>query len=291
MDMDKIRRIWFHRIGERGYFTMNRSTFPEISCAAGRKVLFVSDCHLRPEAPERQERLLALLEAEEERLDALVLLGDLFEFWLGYATVVPWFYLPVLSFVQRLRQRGVPVYFFAGNHDFRPGPFIERDLGVTVHDGPAFYRLGGKVVVLSHGDEVDRSPGYRLLRALLHAPGVQRLLLLVHPDRAWRLALTFSRLSHRRRASGCGPWRLGYHQDRLWRRLAEAGAEVVLSGHLHTPFERRFTWAGRQLHLLNTGDFVEHFTCVEYTPQGGFRLRRDDGGDYSSEGPRAGATS
>lgn len=223
-----------------------------------RKILFVSDAHLDPAEPERTERLIAALEAELP-FDRLVILGDLFEFWFGYRTVVFAGYLRLLAELDRLRRLGVALTYLAGNHDMVPGPIFTGQLGAEVHPGPTEIELGGRRVLLAHGDRINsRDYGYRLLCLLVRNRPAQALFRWVHPDLAWRIAMTTSGISRRHLAvkKEC--------PEDVYLRFMEArrraGYEIVIHGHSHRPGHRILELAAGRLEVLNPGDWLTSFT-------------------------------
>jgi UDP-2,3-diacylglucosamine pyrophosphatase LpxH len=127
-----------------------------------------------------------------------------------------------------LRARGGRVDYVVGNHDFRLGPRL-RSLCDHV-GGPLELELGGLRLLLAHGDEADRSWGYRLTRALLRSEAFDRSVLALGEARARSLLAHLAGASRHRPASP-GPL---VDAQRAWAapRL-RAGVQAVLMGHIH----------------------------------------------------------
>ncbi|MEA2063036.1 MAG: metallophosphoesterase, partial [Gemmatimonadota bacterium] len=108
----------------------------EASVPASAKVLFFSDAHLgsdeSPGSLEKVEQVLGFLEYARTEADVLVILGDLFDFYFEYKTVLPAHHIRVLTALGSLTRDGVACYYTAGNHDFWLGPQFSRWFGVTV---------------------------------------------------------------------------------------------------------------------------------------------------------------
>jgi UDP-2,3-diacylglucosamine hydrolase len=113
--------------------------------------LFVSDLHLDPERPEITGLFGRFLDGEARDADALYILGDLFEAWVGDDDPSP-----AGAFVaDRLRalvDSGVPVFFIRGNRDFLLGEEYARRAGMTILADPAVVMLHGEPTLILHGD-------------------------------------------------------------------------------------------------------------------------------------------
>ena len=133
----------------------------------------LSDAHLTGLGDPVQERVTTWLDGLEA--EHCYVLGDLFHFWWGFEDAVLEEYRPVLSALQRLRDRGIGLTCVRGNHDFCLGPFFTEVLGATVADSVQV-ELGGLRYLLVHGDQPDRTLGYRLTRRVLRGRAFDRLM-------------------------------------------------------------------------------------------------------------------
>jgi len=117
-----------------------RMTIAAQDAPPAHATLFISDVHLgagRAEADAaRAARLLAFLDTHAASAAALYVLGDLFDFWFDYRHAIPRQHVRVLARLGALVERGVPVTFFGGNHDFWAGPYLEQEFGVRAFDAP-----------------------------------------------------------------------------------------------------------------------------------------------------------
>lgn len=201
------------------------------------KDLFLADAHLVSPQDANYRRLLAFLQRERGTLRTLYLLGDIFEFWIGYRHAVFAPYVPLLDTLRTLRADGVQIVCVEGNHDFHLGPYFREVLGATILPDGGSVTIDGKRVWLGHGDLVNPADrGYRLLRRLLRSAPARHLLPLAHPDLAWWVAQRASRLSkttHNDKRQRWNPRQLLL--DHAATRFA-AGHEVVITGHFHSPF-------------------------------------------------------
>ena len=140
----------------------------------GERIIFIADSHLVSPNDENYKSLLSFLDGlRAESMSApghltLVILGDFFDFWVGYKNLVPGKYVPILSRLFDLSQNDVKIHYTEGNHDFFMGPFFADYVGATVHPEPWEIQTQGLKIYIAHGDRVnDKDYGYRFLRCLL----------------------------------------------------------------------------------------------------------------------------
>ena len=144
------------------------------------RAYFVSDLHLGEPDDARTRLFETLLDRIGDDADAthLVLLGDIFDMWLGDHDYFIDRYRRIVDKLERVRANGVDILYFEGNHDLHLGPFWSGRLGFDVHPGPAYLILGGKRVRLEHGDQMDPDDrGYIFLRWFLRTPPMRFLIL------------------------------------------------------------------------------------------------------------------
>jgi len=214
----------------------------------------VSDSDVHPGAvgPEGEARLLEFLATIQGQADSLYLLGDMFEFWFEYRTVIPKRGFGLLARLAELRRAGTALFFLKGNHDFWFQSFLQRELGAeSVHD-ELETTIDGKRVHLSHGDGLDRGAVPRLFRALMRNQVNGALYSLFHPDVGVGLARWVARRS---RELSARPYLLEDMARFAQAKLA-AGCDVVFMAHSHVPEERRF---GAGVYI-NVGDWIRSLT-------------------------------
>jgi len=209
----------------------------QIPIVPAMKDLFLADAHLINPADDNYRRLLALFQREEGQVRTLYLLGDIFEFWVGYEHVVFTPYVPILEALRRLHERGTRIVWVEGNHDFHLGPFVRDTLQATIIPEAATITLDDKRIFLCHGDLIDAGDrSYRLYRALLRSRFVGALVdLLVSPDRLWRFSRFLSARSKAKRRHRPRRDPRPLIIDHAQQRFAE-GCQVVITGHFHAPF-------------------------------------------------------
>jgi UDP-2,3-diacylglucosamine hydrolase len=237
-----------------------------------RKV-FISDAHLRNESDGNYRLLMDFLAGLPGNTDTLFILGDLFEFWIGYPRVPFRHYLPMLEQLRSIHEKGVKIIYFEGNHDFHMGPFFEETLEARVLRGPALMEIDGKQVYLCHGDQVNRSDhGYRLLRFILHNRLTRAIIPLVPPFVAAYIAERMGRASRKNH----GGRRIKWDYQSILREFAadrfREGCDAVIVGHFHLPLMEQ-TSNGSARTLLSLGDWISRFTYGEWS-NGEFSLKQ-----------------
>ena len=105
-----------------------------------KKTYFASDFHLgidaRTTSKEREQQLVRWLDMIRQDAEALYLVGDLFDFWFEYKTVVPKGYVRLLGKLAELRDQGIPIYFFTGNHDMWMFGYFEQEFDIPTYRTP-----------------------------------------------------------------------------------------------------------------------------------------------------------
>ena len=114
--------------------------------------LLISDLHLTEERPEANERFIALLEEKGRAADALYILGDFFEYWIGDDDLAEPFNAVIASLLKDLTRHGVPLYLMHGNRDFLIGEGFCAATGASLMQDPSVVDIAGVKTLLTHGD-------------------------------------------------------------------------------------------------------------------------------------------
>lgn len=131
---------------------------------------FVSDVHLDWKQEPRCRLFLDFLKKLEDKEDVthLFMVGDIFDLWVGDHHYLRQQYSQIISALVTLKDRGVEIHYFEGNHDLHLSRFWQKELGFAVHKGPEIFKLGPYQIRVEHGDEVDPDDrGYLFLRWFL----------------------------------------------------------------------------------------------------------------------------
>lgn len=245
---------------------------------AGKAIYFTSDHHFgipdRERSLQRELRFVRWLGQIAPDAHQLYIMGDLFDFWFEYRTVVPRGYALLFGALAEMVQNGIEVHYFRGNHDMWAFNYFEQELGFTMHRHPEFKTLGSKNFYLAHGDGLgpgDR--GYKLLKKVFASPVNQWLFRQLHPDFSFRTALYWSRRSRYANIAREGMEDArGCYLDEQWlkaERLPRHAAAVVeqnpdthflVFGHWHLPVHLTFG----QAHYYNIGDWISWFSYLRF---------------------------
>lgn len=135
--------------------------------------LFISDLHLSPTTPETTECFIRFMRQEAIQAEALYVLGDLFEFWVGDDDRSE-FANQIRSEFKTLTERGIPCYFTQGNRDFLIGQRFARQTGVKLLGDETVIDLYGRKAVVLHGDTLcTQDVKYLEYRKKVHQPWLQ----------------------------------------------------------------------------------------------------------------------
>ena len=241
----------------------------EIATSKDKKVYFASDQHLgAPKAEQsfvREKKFLAWLNEIKEDAAAIFLVGDLFDFWYEYKTVVPKGFVRVLGKLAEITDSGIPIYFFVGNHDLWMNDYFEKELNIPVYHKPEVFLINNKKVFIGHGDGLGPyDKGFKRLKKVLTFPLFQWLYRWLHPDLGMKLGQYMS-VKNRMISGDEDAKFLG--NDKEWlvqyckRKLESNHYDYFVFGHRHLPLEIQLQENSK---YVNLGDWIGHFTYAEF---------------------------
>lgn len=200
------------------------------------KHYFISDLHLgffeRKRDKVREDLFLGFLDTIKKDTHTLYLLGDIFDYWFEYKTVVPAYFYRTLSKISELVDSGVKIEYVMGNHDFGHHTFFKDEFGIEIHRSDFDTEIDGNKFYLSHGDgKSHNDKGYLLLKKLLRSNWANTLFRYLHPDFGIRLASGSSHKSRKHTDSKNYGDSDGI-KDFAIKKIKE-GFDYVLMGHKH----------------------------------------------------------
>ena len=231
----------------------------------GKKIYFSSDNHLgaptKEESFPREKKFVKWLDEVKEDAVAIFLLGDLFDFWFEYKTVVPKGFVRTLGKLAEIRDSGIPIYFFVGNHDLWMNDYFEKELNIpTYHDSKEFI-FNNKTFLIGHGDgKGPNDKGYKRMKKIFTNPFSKWLYRWLHPDIGMRLAQHLS--VKNKLISGVEDKKfLGENKEWLAayarRKLENKHYDYFIFGHRHLPMEIK---VGENSTYFNLGDWINYYT-------------------------------
>ena len=220
-------------------------------------MIVVADAHLGQVPAAVGSAFHAFLDEIPRPGDHLVLMGDLFDFWFEYQSVIPRKHFATVAKLQEIRARGIPITFVGGNHDRWGGSFFTRDLGIDFYGGEAEIDLNGHRAFLAHGDGLtEQHWSGKVMHRFTRHPLTIAVFRVLHPTIGFWIADLFSRhLADNtkdravldRAAAAQRLWAadfLGHHPD----------VRIVIMAHTHRPVVDRQA-DGRS--YLNPGAFLD----------------------------------
>jgi UDP-2,3-diacylglucosamine hydrolase len=234
----------------------------------GKNLYFASDFHLGAvgyaSSREREERIIRWLDMIKDDVAELFLMGDIFDFWFEYKTVVPKGYIRFLGKLAQLTDAGVKLYLFKGNHDMWMFDYFVQELGATIITNELEIERTGKKFYLHHGDGLG--PGdnfYKFLKNIFRSKFCQWLFARLHPNLGVGIANTWSKRS---RIAGAKDVKKIQHQQE-W--LEAYSLEVLKNrhfdyfvfGHRHLPLDIALPNNSR---YVNLGEWVNYNTYAVF---------------------------
>jgi UDP-2,3-diacylglucosamine hydrolase len=233
--------------------------------------LFISDLHLDAGHPEISRQFLAFLSGPAAQAEALYILGDLFEVWIGDDDPEP-AKRRIVEGLGTLTARGVPCYVMHGNRDFLLGERFCRETGCHLLEDPTIIELHGKRVLTMHGDALctdDHS--YQSLRAMVRDPGWQRMFLALSPEQRQVLA-DEARAGSKAHIEQAMSSIMDVNPGAVQAAMRGAGVNLLLHGHTHRPNVHRFELDGEPVARIVLGDWHEQGSVLIWD-DAGFELR------------------
>ena len=209
-----------------------------------KNIYFFSDLHLgfpnENESRKREKKLVCLLNEIKITASEIWFLGDIFDFWWEYKKVIPRGFTRFLAKIADFTDSGIPVHFYAGNHDIWMKNYLADEIGVQIHTKPVKIKLESKMFYLAHGDGLG--PGdlkYKLLKKIFTNKFLQWSYSRVHPNFALALA---HKWSHHSRAKGTSVNYTGRDKEFLILHaetiLKKQIFDYFVFGHRHIPIHQ-----------------------------------------------------
>ena len=226
------------------------------------RTIFLADAHLSAPTEHNYRLLLRFFRELEGNTETLFIMGDLFDFWLGFPSNPLRQYDEILVALQSLVNSGCRLVYFEGNHDFHLGPVFHQRLGADIHSGPAIMTVQGQKLFLCHGDQIHRADyGYRLLRLFLHNRVTAAALAYVPPSLALRIRICLQQNSRAGYPVNNRRWNYREIIRAFARSVREQGCDGLVTGHFHLAFCEELD--GSPFTVLSLGDWMEKFTYGE----------------------------
>jgi UDP-2,3-diacylglucosamine hydrolase len=232
------------------------------------KLYFASDFHLGTgryaDSRKREDRIVSWLDSIKADAAELFLMGDVFDFWFEYKTVVPKGYIRFLGKLAELTDAGVKLYLFKGNHDMWMFDYFKKELGATIISDELKIERNGKKFFLHHGDGLG--PGddfYKILKNFFRSKFCQWLFARIHPNLGVGIAnywSTNSRISNLKKEDpkpGEQEWLVTFCREELKTNFYD----YLIFGHRHLPLDIQLNPNSR---YINLGEWVNYSSYAEF---------------------------
>jgi UDP-2,3-diacylglucosamine hydrolase len=229
--------------------------------------LFASDLHLDSEAPWAIDAFANFLAGPARGADALYLLGDLFEVWVGDDDDNP-DNSRICAGLRALTDSGVAVYVIHGNRDFLLGEDFARRTGVKLLPDPVLVELYGVPTLLSHGDVFcTGDPSYQQLRSIVRRRVFQRRFLALPLDTR-RILASAARAGSKAHVERTIPTIMDVNPDAVLRVFRATGARRLIHGHTHRPAVHPCVVDGVNAERVVLAPWYEAASCVSVDASG-----------------------
>ncbi len=227
------------------------------------KHIFVSDAHLRNIRDNNQKLLVSFFDSIKGKAKALYILGDLFDFWYGYRSVVYTQFVPVLAKLIELKESGTDLIMIEGNHEFRFDIFFRDEIGAEVKDVYIEKEIEGTNFFLTHGDNMNTMDrGHKLLNFFFKNRLSYLAVNTTHPGFWWRMANYLSSMSRQNLTDHISSIKDACRD--FAKQKFEKGFDAVVIGHTHEAGMEKTEINGKEKTLIFLGDWIENFYYLEF---------------------------
>jgi len=230
-----------------------------------KKIYFASDFHLGvPDyntSLEREKKIIRWLDTIKSDAEIIYLVGDVFDFWFEYKTVVPKNYVRLLGKLAEITDSGVQIKIFTGNHDMWLFDYFEKELNIPIIRNPIVVEHQGKKLFIGHGDGLGPGDyGYKFIKKIFSNKFCQWLFARLHPNFGIGMANFWSKKS--RTSNAIKETFLGEDQEWLLiysKEIAVKQPDInyFIFGHRHLPLDIRIHETAR---YVNLGEWINFYS-------------------------------
>ncbi|MCK5764521.1 MAG: UDP-2,3-diacylglucosamine diphosphatase [Bacteroidales bacterium] len=238
-----------------------------------KNIYFASDFHFgipdHAGSLVREKLFVKWLDEVKKDASHIYLMGDIFDFWFEYKTVVPKGFVRLLGKLAEITDAGIPISLFRGNHDVWAFNYFEKELNIKLYRKPEIMEFSGKKFYLAHGDGLgpgDR--GYKFLKKVFACRFNQWLFRWLHPDMGARMGLYFSKKSRLANIAREGKKDSSNNiKDEMLYKYGEdilkqhPDLDYLIFGHRHLPVQVDLN---DKTQLIILGDWITNFTYAVF---------------------------
>lgn len=234
-----------------------------------KNTYFASDFHLGLDmsfqsSAEREVLIVEWLDNISDDVEELYLLGDIFDYWFEYKSGIPNGHDIFLAKIKELRDLGIPIYFFTGNHDLWMKAYFEDEYGIPIYRSPITKEIAGKIFHMGHGDGLG--PGdhtYKMMKKVFTNPTCQWMFGLLPPRVGLGMMKYFSKQSREKYEDvneflGKKEWLIQYIKDH-----DEINQiDYYLFGHRHLTIDHQIK--DKSTRYINLGEWISSRSYVVF---------------------------
>ena len=235
----------------------------------GKKIYFASDFHLgipnKAQSLIREKLVVDWLEHIKKDAEVIYLVGDIFDFWFEYKTVIPKGYSRLFGKLAELTDAGIKMEILIGNHDMWMFGYFNEEFGIPVHKHPIEREFNSKKFYIAHGDGLGPGDsGYKFIKKVFRNPVLQWLFGWLHPNIGIGLANFWSKKSRLAQGGTVKPfhgeeheWLVQYSKGIL----KKVHFDYFIYGHRHVPLDIQLPQNSR---YINLGDWLKYYSYAVF---------------------------
>ncbi|MDT0581162.1 MULTISPECIES: UDP-2,3-diacylglucosamine diphosphatase [Alteromonadaceae] len=225
---------------------------------------FISDLHLSADRDDINACLFRFLETEAKQADALYILGDLFEVWIGDDNITE--FSESIAEALRTLSKTVPIYFIHGNRDFAIREEYAEKAGMTILPEQDVINLYGRLALIMHGDELcTRDVAYQKFRKKSRSWWWPRLMLLLPLSMRKNIAEKGRETSKNNQKQLTADI-MDVTQSEVEDAMRNHEVDLLIHGHTHRPFVHHFKINGKPMQRIVLGDWYDQGSILVATP-------------------------
>ena len=251
------------------FFICFKTMIQVVADLSGKKIFFASDFHLGvpnyEESLKREKRVVRWLDSIKHEAHSIYLMGDIFDFWFEYKHTIPKGFIRFQGKLAELRDAGIPIIFFTGNHDMWMFDYFPKELGIPIYRDPQLLQVGSQKLLIGHGDGLG--PGdntYKIIKKFFNSSVCQWLFARLHPNLGIGIANYWSRNSRISNLKNEEKFETP-ENEYLWVYCNDVEKkehhDFYVFGHRHLPLDLTIGTSGR---YVNLGEWVNFNTYAEY---------------------------
>ncbi|MEW6439500.1 MAG: UDP-2,3-diacylglucosamine diphosphatase [bacterium] len=227
------------------------------------RALWIADAHLSDPFSPVYVSLEALIDRLLPEMDSLIILGDLFEIWLGDNAILVAKHASLLDLLFKVRSQGKDIFYLKGNHDFIIGDILSKDIGAFIFEEEALFQWDGRRILASHGDQINKKDyGYQILKSVLRSSPMEKAIRGFGDHLSYGIAQKLAKIARgrpsKKKQRDLESFSLRYAIDKLQEN------DAVILGHSHVVKWQVFTKGDRRRIYLNPGSWSESRTYLWY---------------------------